>query len=67
MQRLRYVLFAWWFLMAGQGGSFAPSIYMVIGPFNTKEACDALANQVKAQNEKTTVFPCWEGERAVCK
>ena len=54
------IFFAWWFLMAGPAGNFSPRIYMVIGPFDTKVACEGIMTRVAAE-KGNTVFECWEG------
>ncbi len=46
--------------MAGPAGNFSPRIYMVIGPFDTKVACEGIMTRVAAE-KGNTVFECWEG------
>jgi hypothetical protein len=58
MKRVALSVFAWYFLMAGKGGSFAPTIFMVVGPFSTRESCAHIAEWVRPDAHR--VSTCWE-------
>ncbi|MBS3902950.1 MAG: hypothetical protein KGZ30_01075 [Anaplasmataceae bacterium] len=59
---VRFLIFAWWFLLVGDGGSFAPKIFMVVGPFNTEDDCIDRSDWAK-KNGAEKISVCWEGAR----
>jgi hypothetical protein len=51
------MLFTWFFLLHAKGGSFAPDIYMMVGPFGSLKDCEEINVWVGAEVER--VSKCW--------
>lgn len=64
MKWMRIMFFVWYFVMASNGGSFAPRIYMQFGPYDTEDDCKAYVAKIVEKGIPT--LPCWESS-GVCK
>lgn len=61
MKWMRMMFFAWYFVMAGNGGSFTPRIYMQFGPYDTEDDCQNYAAGIVTKAGKgILIFPCWK-------
>ena len=67
MSRKTITLLAWWFLMASKGGSFAPGIYMNIGPFAEEADCRHLRDEMAGKPDHIAyASACWNGGETSC-